>query len=459
LKAKPPDAAARSGAVEDPSSGRLSGDGRPVRAYGVVILLVCASALGFLDRAILSLLVDPIKSSLGLTDSHIGMLSGFAFALFYAILGLPLGRWADKHNRVALIVFGVATWSFATVLCGFSKGFYSLFAARVLVGVGEAALGPASLSLLSDMFPRRRLGFILALTATGITIGNGVAIELGGAIIHTARTMVVDLPWGGGLSGWRLVFVLAGVCGFPLAALMALIMREPARSDPLHAAPTLAEVGRQLAAHFGAYGGIMIGYSLMVVMSFAQLLWGPTYFMRVHHVTPEAFALFYGPLMGIGGTAGLLLGGAISDHLTRRGISAAPAKVILVSIIMQTPFLIAGYLLRSTTWALALYGAGVVTLAVNGGLQSATLQRFTPARMLGSISAIYLVFANIIGGGLGPVLVGATSHILSPDGSKLGVALALVGAITLPVAAVLVFLALRPVERAELKQAKWTWAN
>lgn len=419
------------------------------RAYAIVGVLICASILSFLDRTILSLMVDPIRASLDLTDTHIGILSGFAFALFYALMGVPLGRWADKHNRALLIVAGVCVWSFATAMCGLAQNFYSLFAARMLVGIGEAALAPAALSIIADIFPRRRVGFALALLGTGITFGNGVAIWLGGVLLHVTQTVGLDLPWGGSLEGWRLVFVITGACGIPVAGLIAMVVREPPRSSPHAAAPSLREVVRHIRSHADAYGLIVIGYALMVIMSLGQLLWGPAYFARVHHMAPETFAIFYGPLMGVGGTAGLLFGGFMSDRLTRRGVPAAPSRVILISIIVQAPLLIGGYLCASTPMALALYGAGVVVLAVNGGLQTATLQRFTPSRMLGSISAIYLVFANIIGGGLGPFLVGATSHALSPQGSELGTALAIVGAVTLPVSALLVLLALRPVARAE----------
>jgi hypothetical protein len=156
--------------------------------------------------------------------------------------------------------------------------------------------------------------------------------------------------------------------------------------------------------------------------------------------------------MGVGGTGGLLFGGAASDALTRRNVSAAPARVILASIVLQTPLLIAAYLAKDLGVALAFFSAGVVVLTLNGGLQTATFQRITHPRMLGSVWAIYLIFANLIGGGLGPVLIGGLSERLS-GGARLGDALAVVAAIVLPLAALLVFLALKPLKDSERRMA------
>ena len=279
----------------------------------------------------------------------------------------------------------------------------------MLVGVGEASLGPAALSLVANLFPKHRLGFALALLATGITIGNGVAIVFGGMLVKWSQVAVLNLPVIGALGGWRLVFVMVGACGLPLAAVIGALVREPPRQVG-SVAPTMAQLLGQLRRSASAYGLIIAGYSLMVVMSFAQIMWGPTYFLRIHHMPVGRFATFYGLLMGVGGTLGLMAGGAWSDAWTRRGISAAPARVNLIAVVLQTPFLIVAYLAKDLNLALAGYAAGVSVLCFTGGLQSATLQRITPHRMLGSITAIYLIFANLIGGGLGPFAIGALSH-------------------------------------------------
>jgi len=416
--------------------------------YGVVVILMAATVLSFLDRTILGLIVDPIRHDLRIGDAQIGLLSGFAFALFYAFLGLPFGRWADRHNRQSLIVFGVAMWSVATAACGLAHTFTSLFVARVFVGVGEAALGPAALSLVANLFPKHKLGFALALLATGITLGNGFSVTLGGALVAWTETKSVVLPFIGLLSGWRLVFLAVGASGLPLAALIALLVREPPRQTSA-AAPSLSAVFAHMYAHAKTYILIISGYSFMVVMSFAQIIWGPTFFLRVLHMTLVSFAVYYGLLMGVGGTLGLIAGGKISDYLTRRGVPGAPARVNLTAIIVQTPFLIVGYLSRDLAMALLCFGVGVIVLTFTGGLQSATLQRITPPRMLGSVSAIYLIFANLVGGGAGPFFIGALSQHLGASGNGLGQSLAVTSIITLPIAAWLVLWALKPLAQSE----------
>jgi MFS family permease len=339
-------------------------------------------------------------------------------------------------------------WSVATAACGLAHTFTGLFVARVLVGVGEAALGPASFSLVANLFPKHKLGFALALLATGITLGNGFSVTLGGALVSWTEAKFVVLPFIGLLSGWRLVFLAVGVSGLPLAAIIALLVREPPRQTSAPA-PSLPAVFAHMYTHAKTYGLIISGYSFMVVMSFAQIIWGPTFFLRVLHMPLVSFAIYYGLLMGIGGTLGLMAGGNISDSLTRRGVSGAPARVNLTAIILQTPFLIAGYLSRDLAMALLCFGAGVIVLTFTGGLQSATLQRITPPRMLGSVSAIYLIFANLVGGGAGPFFIGALSQHFGASGNGLGQSLAVMSIITLPIAAGLVFLALKPLAESE----------
>jgi MFS family permease len=409
---------------------------------------VAASVLSYLDRAIFGLMVDPIRHELKIGDTDIGLLTGFAFALFYALLGFPCGRWADRHNRRLLIIGGMLVWSLATALCGLTHSFAALFCSRLMVGVGEATLGPAALSLVANVFPRHRLGMALALLSTGITLGNGFAITFGGVLVHWAESMTMTLPIVGELGGWRLVFVVVGAFGLPMAVLTALLIREPVRQAGT-SAPSLPLLFAQLRTELRSYSLITAGYALMVVMSFAQIAWGPTYFMRIHHMGVGAFASYYGLLMGVGGTIGLLAGGAWSDAWTRRGVLASPARVNLIAVLLQGPFLVAGYLSKDLAWALTFYGCGVIILTFTGGLQSATFQRITPPRMLGSVTAIYLIFANLVGGGLGPLLVGGLSQHFAAGGGALGQALAIVAVLTLPPSALLIFLALKPLGRSE----------
>jgi len=186
--------------------GQAPARGWGVGPYAVVAILMVTSVLSYLDRTLVGLMVDPIRHDLRISDTEVGLLSGFAVALFYALMGLPFGRWADKHNRKWLIVGGSTAWSLATAACALTHTFGGLFGARLLVGVGEATMGPAALSLISNLFPKHRLGVALALFSTGITLGNGVAIAAGGALVQALQATTLALPIVGDVSGWRLVF-------------------------------------------------------------------------------------------------------------------------------------------------------------------------------------------------------------------------------------------------------------
>jgi MFS family permease len=196
-------------------------------SYYVVGVLMLAYVCSFVDRTILSLLVDPIKQDLQLSDVQISLLAGFAFAMFYTGMGIPFGWLADRSDRKRIIFFGVIAWSLMTAACGLARSFGGLFAARIGVGVGEASLSPASYSLIPDLFPRDQLGLAGSIYAAGITIGGGLAMMLGGAAIQGLTAYgAMSLPVLGTLAPWQLAFVLVGLLGLPVA-LLVLTIRDP----------------------------------------------------------------------------------------------------------------------------------------------------------------------------------------------------------------------------------------
>ena len=423
-----------------PSSGGNIG----IYPYAVLGVLIAASMLSFVDRTILSLLVDPLKQQFRFDEAEIGLLAGFGFALFFSIMGLPFGRYADLGNRRMLIMFGVIGWSLATAACGLAQGFISLFFARTLVGIGEATLGPAAFSLLASYFPRARLGVAMSLFGVGITVGNGVAIALGGIIVQWARSISTGYLFGlPDIGGWRLAFVATGILGIPVV-LMFIGVKEPARERGGREAkvPGLKEVVAYIMANRRAFAGVYIGYPLVVVMSFGQLIWGPAYFLRLHGYSAKEFGLIYGLVIGVGGTIALLMGGIWSDWLWRRGYLDAPMRIVLLSVVIQMPLLIAAFLCAQSTLALVLFSMGVVVLCLNGGLLTSTVQILSPDRMRGRLSAIYLIFAYLVGSGLGPFFTGLmTEHVFGgPMG--LGRSLATLTAVTLPVASIILMFSL-----------------
>ncbi|MBT7799203.1 MAG: MFS transporter, partial [Gammaproteobacteria bacterium] len=201
----------------------------PTIAWYAVGILFVAYTFSFADRFILSLLIEPIKQDLNLSDTKISLLHGFAFAIFYTFMGIPIGRLADKYNRRTIIVWGIATWSCMTAVCGITKGYWQLFAARVGVGVGEAALSPAAYSMIADLFPAQKLGRALSVYTTGAFVGAGLAFIIGGTAIAAITTSPeITLPVIGTIRSWQAAFFLVGLPGLLVAALMYTV-KEPLR--------------------------------------------------------------------------------------------------------------------------------------------------------------------------------------------------------------------------------------
>lgn len=412
---------------------------RPAYAIYVVLVLMVAYMLSFMDRVLISLMIEPIRTELGLGDTQVGLLVGFGFVLLYSIMGIPFGSLADSSNRRNLMVFGVLGWSAATAASGFAAGFASLLAARAMVGIGEATLSPAAYSTIADRFEKKRLGFAVSLYNMGVSLGGGVAMLFGGVLVAWAMKTNVALPWGD-LTGWRLAFVAVGLLGAPLAALMLLTVREAARRRGAAKAPPLSALWALAMRHKAAFGGVVIGYSIIVIAAYGAMLWAPVHFARAHGMSPAHLGLAFGVIIGLFGTVGLAVGGLLSDRSAKRGHADAPVRIVLASAIIQFPLMMGAYLVSDTNIALALAAVGMATVSTIGGLQAGTLQILTPASMRGRMTAIYLLVANMAGMGLGPLIIGFISEHLFDGPTSLGKALALVTAVSLSVGVALLLI-------------------
>lgn len=424
-------------AASSPMSGGAAA--RPRYAIYVVLVLMVAYMLSFMDRVLISLMIEPIRAELGLGDTQVGLLVGFGFVLLYSIMGIPFGSLADSGNRRNLMVFGVLGWSAATALSGFAGGFASLLGARAMVGVGEATLSPAAYSTIADRFEKKRLGFAVSLYNMGVSLGGGVAMLFGGVLVAWAMATAIPLPWGE-LTGWRLAFVAVGMLGLPLAAVMLLTVREAPRRQGGGKTPPLSALWALAMRHKAAFGGVVIGYSIIVIAAYGAMLWAPVHFARAHGMSPAHLGLAFGIIIGLFGTVGLAIGGLLSDRSAKRGHAEAPVRIVLAAAVIQFPLMIGAYLATDTTLALILVAAGMATVSTIGGLQAGTLQILTPATMRGRMTAIYLLVANMAGMGLGPLLIGFVSEHLFDGPTSLGKALALVTAVSLTIGVVLLLI-------------------
>lgn len=398
--------------------------------YVVTVLMLCYT-LSFIDRQILTLLVAPIKRDLGISDTLVGLLQGLSFALFYAGMGLPLGRLVDSTNRRNLIAGGILLWSFFTSACAAAKSFVSLFFARMGVGVGEAALNPASFSILADYFPKERLGVALSMFYFGNLLGSSLANIVGGTAVQAVtRQPEVVVPILGSIASWRLTFLIVGLPGV-LFSLLSLTVREPARSGMRRGAAklSLAETWTEIRQRWQSVAGISLGMVCQAGCNYGFTAWAPTFFQRVHGwpigQTGRALGMVILPF----GCLGLFVGGQLSQRWQQRGIIDGPLRVAIPSGIGTAIFLTAAMLAPDPYWSLALIGPGLFFLVLPMGTAGAALNAIFPNQVRGQVSALYLFILNLGGLTLGPLLPGLFTDFLFRNPKMVGASVALTMAI------------------------------
>jgi MFS family permease len=410
-------------------------------AWMVVFLLMGAYVLSFVDRQILTLMVGPIRKDLGISDTQISLLMGIAFSLFYSLLGIPIARLADRRSRRGVIVVGIALWSLATASCGMAQRFVALFLSRIGVGVGEAALSPASFSLISDYFGPDKRGSAISLYSAGTTIGSGIALLAGGVLIHAARA--IDLSFLGATRPWQVVFIMLGVISL-LYCPVLLLVREPFRRASAITAGIGSGLRHVLATHWRTLTLHHLGFAVFVLAAYGSAAWIPVYFMRVYGWTPIHIGLVYGVIVMLFGSAGMIAGGWISDRLFRRGCIDAPMRVGRWAALASVPFTITLVAVPSAPVAVACLAIATFTFSMPTGLGPASLQGIVPAHARARVSAVFLLVVNLIGQGLGPTVVALVTDYVFGRDSAVGYALLCVNVIALLLAAILLTLARAP---------------
>ena len=423
----------------------------PIRAWYAVSILFLAYAFSFVDRTILSMLVGPIRRDLGISDTQFSLLHGFAFAAFYTVLGVPIARLADRGSRRAIISCSAIAWSFACAACGFARNFWQLFAGRIAVGVGEAGLSPAAYSMLADLFPPRRLGLAMSAYTSAIYIGAGLSYIIGGKVVAVATAAPgAHWPIVGAMHSWQLTFVIVGLPGLVLGALMWTVrepirrLRSSAASDTHRRGVTLVQTLTHLRTFGRAYAGYILGFTLISIIYNVAVAWGPAFLTRrLGLSTPQAGYLL-GPVILFSGVSGVLLGGQLADVLRARGRLDATVLVGLLSVTCAAPcgalaFQMAGTRLFVMLFAIMLFGASMAFGAAAAGIQA-----LTPNRMRAQASAIYLFTLNMLAVGLGPFLAAAITDYGFHDDSRVGDSVSIVICVAAPLAGCLLMLARKP---------------
>jgi MFS family permease len=390
----------------------------PSRAYANYVLgvLVVVYVMNYVDRQLISILIEPIKAEFGASDKQMGLLTGFAFAIFYTVAGIPVARLADVWVRRSVIALALTIWSGMTALTGFSRSFLELALVRIGVGIGEAGGTPPSHALLSDYFPPYRRATALGIFSLGVPLGTMLGYSVGG--------------WLGEHQGWRAAFLWMGVPGIALALLVRLTVREPRHGQfdpPRPAGASRATTDEVLRHLFGlaSFRWLVPGVCLASFSCYGFAIWKPVFLMRVHDFSMAQAGLWVGLLSGATGFLSTLAGGFVADWLARRDPAWA-LRLCAFSILAALPFQLAFLLYPDPMVALALFIPGGLVGGMWPPPSYAATQNLVPPHMRALASAILLFFLNLIGLGAGPFAVGWLSDAFAPQFGKESVRWALV---------------------------------
>jgi MFS family permease len=420
----------------------------------VVAILMVAYVFSFVDRQILNLLVGPIRRDLGISDTQMSLLMGFSFAVFYTVMGIPLGKLADSKSRRGLIAAGVVVWSVMTALCGTAKLYWHLLLARIGVGVGEAALSPAAYSMIADYFPPSKRATAISVYSMGIYVGSGLAFLVGGLVIQfvSAQGEIV-LPLVGATRPWQVVFFVLGGAGILFSAAF-LLVREPPRHGVKvgDSAATLGELWAHLKANRRTVLCHNLGFSALAFCSYGTGAWIPTFFIRTFGWTPGEVGLVYGLVAMFAGSAGIIFGGRLADRWLRQGIDDASLRVGVWAASLLIPFSVIYLLMPSGGLAAALMVPMVFLVAMPFGAAPAAIQEIMPNRLRGQASAIYLFLVNLVGLGLGPTAVALVTDYVFHDDLAVRYSMIIVGCSACVVAAITLSAGLKPYRTSVARQ-------
>lgn len=399
--------------------------------YIVFVLCVCG-VIAYIDRQIINLLVEEIKLDLDVSDTQISLLQGFAFAVFYAIVAIPLGRLADSKNRRWLITLGILAWTAAAIACGLAQSYSQLFVARMMVGVGEAILTPAGFSLLADLFKPQRLARPVSVFTASSFFGSGIALIVGGSIIGYLGTLdAVVLPVLGEMAIWQASFIIGALPGIPLALWFFLSVKEPERvAAPQHANTDYRDgflpALRYCVSHARLFFSVFVGLSLLASAQFSFGAWIPAFFMRTHLWGAGDIGQVQGALFLVFGTLGVISGGWLTDAMHRRGWHDANLRTAVLCALLAVPFAIAAPLVSNATLAAFLLAPMMFFGTMPFGAGAAIIPGVAPPKYRAQLVAVYLLIANLVGQAGGPWFVAFVTDNVFKSDLAVGKSLALV---------------------------------
>ena len=371
------------------------------RHYALAILVVVYT-FNFIDRQILSILLEPVKTELGLSDTAMGMLTGFAFAMFYATLGIPIARYADRSNRRNLIAAALGIWSFFTALSGLAANFWHLLIARIGVGVGEAGCSPPAHSMIADYYPAEQRATALGIYSLGIPFGIMFGLFAGG--------------WINEYFGWRMAFFVVGLPGILLALSVRFSLQEPPRGMAEGRADTADQPGVKETLVYlwqkKSFRHMSFAAALTAFVGYGFIVWAPAFLIRSYGMSTGEVGTWFGLILGIPGGIGIALGGYLADRFGAKD-TRWYLWTTAIALVACVPL---NYVVYAADTAFVSLWAMVLPVLLGNFYQATTFsqtQGISSLRMRAVAAGILLFIINIIGLGLGPQLVGVISDLLS----------------------------------------------
>lgn len=428
----------------------------PIRAWYAIIVLVIAALLSYIDRFSLSVLMEPIRKDLNISDVQVSLVAGTAFAIFFAIFALPLGRMVDSYNRTRIIAIGVIVWSSMTVLSGLSQTFWQLFSARMGVAVGEAALASASYSLISDYFPPAKLPVAMSVYVSAVMIGAGFGMVAGGGAYEMAMGMgSYDLAGWIVLRPWQVSMVLIGSPGL-LVAMLVVSVKEPVRKNRLRGlvgnvtvALPISSVLKYMKSRAKFLLLHHLGFSALVIYVNGLFIWGPAMFNRTFGWSVASAGAAFGVMILLCGVSGTWCGGFVAQIIDRKDDSYGGilkvALFALMPLILLAPM---APMMPTGETSLALFGVTVFLFSSAMAVAPVTLQLVTPNELRGQIMAVFSVVSVLLGLGIGPTLIALITEYGFGTETGLNYSLAIAGGVMIALAVLLLWLCVRPYAQA-----------
>ncbi len=436
----------------------------PVVAWYATIVLAFMYWVSILDRFIISLLVDPIKRDLGISDVQFAMLHGVAFAITFSLFGLLLGTLADRLNRRWVIFAGVTVWSLATAACGLAQQFWHLLLARVGVGVGEATLNPCASSMIADLFPRHKLTTAMAVYGMGATFGSGCAFFFGGVIVDAvSQTQSIVIPVIGAMRSWQAVFIIVGLPG-ALLSLLIFTLPEPIRRGRRATGNSIP--WRKSYSELLKFIGMRRRFFLCHYAAFALAsaiitgggVWYPAHMARTFGWSATKIGLALGIALSAAGFIGQLLCGRVVDSMFRRGYRDAQFRWYALCLLVATPI---GVIATTSAnpWVFVVgLGSFLILTSSLSACGITALNLVTPNELRGTGVAFWAATSGLLGGSAGPILIAVAARQFQ-GAAGLGYGTATVIGIFCPLAAMFLALGFRAMREAVVDAERWTAAD